>query len=107
MKRVGLASLFCACAVAGTVSAFAFAGAGPGADTGTTTTPLPPQPLPEGITVGGLPVGGLLPSEASAAIRSWFESPVPVRFGDLVFSAAPTALAAPNVAKAMERAKLA
>ena len=108
MKRVGLASLLCACALAGTLSAFAFAGgAGLGADTGTTTSPPPPQPLPEGVTVGGLPVGGLLPSEASAAIRSWFESPLPLHFGDLVLSADPTPLAAPNVAKAIERAKIA
>jgi lipoprotein-anchoring transpeptidase ErfK/SrfK len=107
MKRVGLASLLCACALAGTLSAFAFAGAGPGAVTGTTTSPSPAQPLPEGVTIGGLPVGGLLPGEATAAVRSWFQSPLPIRFGDLVFSADPTPLAAPNVVKAVERAKLA
>jgi lipoprotein-anchoring transpeptidase ErfK/SrfK len=106
MKRVGLASLLCACALAGTLSAFAFAGGAPAADT-TTTTPLPTQPLPEGVTVGGLPVGGLLPSEATAAIRSWFASPLPIRFENLAFSADSTPLAAPNVAKAIERAKVA
>src|SRR5215211_2798406 len=108
MKRVGLVSLICACAAAGMLSAFAFAGAGPGATTTTaptTTTTELPQTLPEGVTVGGLPVGGLLPREATDALRSWFESPLPLRYADLLFSANPRVLAAPNVAKAVERAK--
>src|SRR5215208_7138921 len=102
MKRVGLVSLICACAAAGMLSAFAFAGAGPGADTTTTTTPTTelPQTLPEGVTVGGLPVGGLLPREATDALRSWFASPLPLRYGKLRFSADTKPLAAPNVAKA-------
>lgn len=115
MKRVGLLSLISACAAAGMLSAFAFAGAGPGAattsTTATTTTTIAPPPaprtLPEGVTIGGLPVGGLLPREATDALRSWFQSPLPLRYGDLAFDADPKILGSPNVAKAIARARVA
>ena len=119
MKRVALVSLICACAVAGVLSAFVFAGSAPAADTPTTTTvptttattttttTVPSQRLPEGVTIGGLAVGGLLPREATDALLSWFESPLPVRFRDVTFNANPKALGAPNVAKAVARARVA
>ena len=123
MKRVALVSLICACAAAGVLTAFAFAGAGPAAvgpttttvttattttTTTTATTPPPaPKTLPEGVTIGGVPVGNLLPREAIAAVRRWFASPLPLRYRGLLFNADPKALAAPNVLKAVQRAKIA
>ena len=112
MKRVGLVSLICVCAVAGVVTAFAL-----GQDTlalvpnatGTTATTATTsqQPLPEGVTIGGVPVGGLTPSEASAAVLDWFSTPLPLTYGPLAFTADPAELAAPNLAKALERARAA
>jgi len=115
MKRVALVSLISACAAAGFLSAFAFAGAGPAADAPTTTnttttivtTTPAPQTLPEGVTVGGVAVGGLLQREAVDALRSWFESPLPLRYRDVVFNASPKTLAAPNIVTAIARAKVA
>jgi lipoprotein-anchoring transpeptidase ErfK/SrfK len=120
MRRVALVSLISACAVAGVLSAFAFAGATPSAVTTTTTTTTgtttttpttttspTSQMLPEGVTIGGLPVGNLTPREATTALRSWFRSPLSVQFRDLLFSADPSVLAAPNVLKAIQRAKVA
>jgi lipoprotein-anchoring transpeptidase ErfK/SrfK len=115
MKRVGLVSLVFACAVAGSLSAFALADNVPLAVTTTTTTATttttspapPPQPLPEGVMIAGVPVGGLLPTEAAAAVRAWFDTSLPLRFGDLTFAASPRVLASPGIPKAVERAKTA
>jgi lipoprotein-anchoring transpeptidase ErfK/SrfK len=111
MKRVGLVSLLSACAVAGVLTAFAL-GAPDGllaTTTGTTatTSPTSGQPLPEGVTIGGVPVGGLTPAEASAAVLEWFSTPLPLAYGPLTFAADPATLAAPNLAKALERARTA
>jgi lipoprotein-anchoring transpeptidase ErfK/SrfK len=112
MKRAGLVSLVCACAVAGVLSAFALAGGtlplATTTTTGTTaTTTVVPQPLPEGVTIGGIPVGGLTPPEAAAAVQDWFSTPLPIVYGPLTFAADPKELAAPNLAKAIERARTA
>ena len=69
--------------------------------------PPPPQTLAEGVRVGGVPVGGLTPPQARAAIVNWFATPLPVRYANLVFAANSTKLAAPNVIRAVERAKAA
>jgi lipoprotein-anchoring transpeptidase ErfK/SrfK len=122
MKRVGLVSLFSACAVAGLLTALAFAGNGPlgrlagtttsstatttTATTGTTTGPAS-QVLPEGVTIGGVPVGGLTGADAAAAVRDAFATPLPLAFASYRFTADPNVLAAPNVAKALERARAA
>jgi lipoprotein-anchoring transpeptidase ErfK/SrfK len=105
MKRQGLGlTLLCACAVAGSFAALAFADdTQPGGTTTTTTTG--PQPLPEGVAVGGVPVGGLVPADAVAAIRESFATPITVEYGTYVFAADPEVLAAPNVAGAIERAR--
>jgi lipoprotein-anchoring transpeptidase ErfK/SrfK len=112
MKRVGLVSLFSACAVAGVLTAFALGGstgllATTTTGTTATTSTTSQQPLPEGVTIGGVPVGGLTPAEASAAVLDWFSTPLPLAFGPLTFAADPAALAAPNLAKALERARTA
>ena len=43
--------------------------------TGTTTTvpkpPPPPKTLPEGVTVGGVPVGNLLPAQATKQVKKY------------------------------------
>jgi lipoprotein-anchoring transpeptidase ErfK/SrfK len=125
-------SVLLACAAAGVLAALALANGGPplpmattttvgttvgtttpGTTTattttvGTTTTVTTPQPLPEGVTVGGVPVGSLLPAEAAQQIRNYFSSPLPLRLGRRVFKANPNTLAAPKVTKALERARVA
>jgi lipoprotein-anchoring transpeptidase ErfK/SrfK len=112
MKRVGLVSLLCACAAAGVLTAFALGQPGgllATTTTGTTatTSTTTQQPLPEGVTIGGVPVGGLTPAEASLAVRDWFSTPLPLAFGPLTFAADPATLAAPNLTKALERARAA
>jgi lipoprotein-anchoring transpeptidase ErfK/SrfK len=74
---------------------------------GTTTTVTAPHPLPEGVTVGGVPVGSLLPAEAAQQIRNYFSSPLPLRLGRRVFKANPNTLAAPKITKALQRARVA
>src|SRR5205085_1967658 len=85
--RGGL-SVRSACAAAGVLAAYACAGGTPsraGATTSTTsststaatttvatTAVSGAQPLPEGVTVGGVPVGNLLPADADQAIRAYF-----------------------------------
>jgi lipoprotein-anchoring transpeptidase ErfK/SrfK len=73
----------------------------------TTTTTSVPQPLPEGVTVGGVPVGNLLPAEAAKEIRDYFSSPLKLRLGPRIFTARPTALGTPKITKALARARAA
>ena len=130
MKRSLSIALLVACAVAGVLSAYAFAGGTvPLAETTTTgttvtttvgtttTTPtttatttttstIPtPRLLPEGVTIGGIPVGNLLPSEATTEVRSYFATPLTLRLGKRFFTANPNALATPKITKAIARAK--
>src|SRR5206468_1687154 len=62
---------------------------------------------PEGVTVGGVPVGNLLPDDAAAQIRAYFSTLLKFRLGKRVYTADPNTLAVPNVAKALERARVA
>src|SRR6266511_527446 len=118
--RNGLSiSMLVACAAAGVLAAFTFANGGaalPFATTttapttttiGTTTaaTTSSAQPLPEGVTVGGVPVGTLLPADAAKEIRRYFSSPLKLRLGLRVFTANPNILAAPRISKALARAR--
>jgi len=110
MKRKGLGlSLLCACVVAGVFAAFALADDPPPGPTTTTTTTTTTAPLalPEGVAVGGVPVGGLEPTDAATAIRESFSAPLQVEYRGFVFDADPTGLAAPNVSRALERARAA
>ena len=126
MKHGLSLSLLCTCAAAGVMAAYAFAGSSPsavaettttvgtttigtttvGTTTTTTTTPST-QPLPEGVTVGGVLVGNLMPAEAAQELRDYFSSPLKLRLGKRVFPAKPNALATPKIAKAVERARAA
>jgi lipoprotein-anchoring transpeptidase ErfK/SrfK len=44
--------------------------------TGTTTTNPGPPLIPPGVTISGIPVGGLSPEEATSAVRERFELPL-------------------------------
>ncbi len=108
MKRVGLGlSLACACAAAGLFAAFALADGPPGGTTTTagTTTTTTPALLPEDVTIGGVSVGGMTPTDAVSAIRDYFSTPLTLEFGALTFDADPQRLAAPNVKAAIARAR--
>jgi lipoprotein-anchoring transpeptidase ErfK/SrfK len=128
MKHGLIVSVLFACAGAGVLAALALANGGLalslattttapttttagtttiGTTTGTTTTVPAPLPLPEGVTVGGVLVGSLLPAEAAQQIRIYFSSPLKLRLGHHVFVANPTTLAAPNIDKALARARTA
>ena len=73
--------------------------------TTTTTTVGTPRLLPEGVTIGGIPVGNLSPSEAASEIRAYFSTPLRLRLGKHVYTADPNALATPKITKAVARAK--
>ena len=70
----------------------------------TTTTPAP-QTLPEGVSVGGIPVGNLLPAEATQQIRRYFSTPLELSVGRRVFRVDPNTLAAPHIVQALTRAR--
>ena len=75
----------------------------------TTTTPTPPrQPgIPSGVTIGSVDVGGLLPYEASAAVRQAFARPlILIATPTRQFRVRPWHLGAePYVKKAVNRAR--
>lgn len=116
--RAIVAGLLAACTVIGLASAFGLA-ATAGADTGPTTTtttepaptepPPPPQPAPIafGVSVGGVPVGGLLPSRALEMLRRAYERPLALVVDDTRrIRFRPASLGArPNFEKAIRRAR--
>ena len=75
--------------------------------TTTTTVPTTPTPrlLPEGVTIGGIPIGNLLPSEAATEIRAYFSTPLQLRLSNHVYTANPNEFATPKITKAIARAK--
>jgi hypothetical protein len=127
--RAVFASLLAASALVGLAASFGLAAAD--ADTGTTTTttttgqPPPTQPPPTepveptpppgpapiafGITVGGVAVGGMLPSEAADAVRDRYVTPVTLVVGPArSIRLAPRELGAKaNIPKAIRRARVA
>jgi lipoprotein-anchoring transpeptidase ErfK/SrfK len=75
-----LAGAFTAAVVAGGVNAAGLLTTGSTATTttgGTTTTP-PPALIPPGVTISGIPVGGLTPEEATAVVQERFDTALPV-----------------------------
>lgn len=77
--------------------------------TTTTTTPKPkpkPQRLPQGVTIGGIHVGGLSPAAAFAVIRASFSSQLVLTLGAHKVTVRPTTLGAVAYAKtAVARAR--
>src|SRR6476646_12168676 len=64
----------------------------------TTTVPAPPpKTLPEGVTVGGVPVGNLLPTVATQQIKKYFSTPLQLALGGRTFRVDPNMLAVPRV----------
>ncbi|MGE5689523.1 MAG: L,D-transpeptidase family protein [Pseudomonadota bacterium] len=86
MRRLGLGLSLAVCALAGALAAVLLAGTvsaavGTGTDTTATattdtTTTTTPAVLADGVTVGGVEVGGLAPDAAFAIVRTAFESPL-------------------------------
>ena len=135
-RAIGI-GLLVVCALVGFASAFglaASAGADPGAAQESTTGPPgetteppgetteppptetePPAPPPsprrptiaDDVTIAGIPVGGLVPHEATAYVRSQFSRPLVLHVGDARrLRVAPRALGArANVGKAVSRAR--
>jgi hypothetical protein len=93
----------------GVLGAGALADSGPPTDTTTTTTATTattatttaPEPalLPEGITIGGVAVGGLEPADAVAAVRVAFTMPLTLAFAGHRISARPDELGAVGYAQ--------
>jgi lipoprotein-anchoring transpeptidase ErfK/SrfK len=89
VRRLGYAVVALACAAAGALASVVLAG-GVGAagflttsittttTTGTTTTTPLPALIPPGVTISGVPVGGLTSEEAATVVRERFELPLPL-----------------------------
>jgi lipoprotein-anchoring transpeptidase ErfK/SrfK len=113
VRRPGIAALVLSgCLVAGALSSLALTASGaasPGqTSTGSTTTTTTPEPLllAAGVTIGGVPVGGLTPEEAYVAVRASFEAALVLRLGRERFAISPEALGVVAYAlAAVERAK--
>ncbi len=86
MRRLGFVACALACAAAGALTAVVVAGGVDAAGlattgstattTGTTTTNPGPALIPPGVTISGIPVGGLTPDEAAGALRERFDLPL-------------------------------
>jgi lipoprotein-anchoring transpeptidase ErfK/SrfK len=70
------------CAAAGVFSASVLAGVGvqalPTTSSGATTTEPEPTLVPPGVTISGIPVGGLTPEEALLTVRDRFDQGLPL-----------------------------
>jgi lipoprotein-anchoring transpeptidase ErfK/SrfK len=118
VRRLGSAVVALACAAAGALTAVILAGNVDAAGflttgstatttTGTTTTTPAPALIPPGVTISGIPVGGMTPEEAALVVRERFDVPLFLRL-DRRRRLAPTprALGArPHVDEAIARAR--
>jgi lipoprotein-anchoring transpeptidase ErfK/SrfK len=65
----------------------------------------PPTAIPLGVTIGGVPVGGLTPEAAATAVQQGFQAPLELQLGSTRILVTPDVLGAtPVVDKAIERA---
>ena len=113
MRRSGpaLAALL-ACAFVGVLFAFVVTsgvGAQGLATTGTTSTEPPAALIAPGVTIGGVPVGGMSPETAALAVQTHFDSGLPLVYnGRRRLAPSPGVLGATaRVSQAVERARLA
>ena len=97
-KTAALAGAFALGCVLAT-GAFADSGPPPTETTTTTTTTADSAALPEGITIGGVAVGGLTPAEAYEAVRAEFATPLVLVFAGHRLSVAPADLGAVGYAQ--------
>ncbi len=109
MKRAAL--LLCTLtglALAGALAAVVSAGPAPNqATTPTDTTPTP-SAIPTGVTVAGVPVGGMAQTDAARVVQAAFDAPVELLLGTGRVLVTPDVLGATaNVEKAIERASAA
>ena len=84
VRRLGIAVVAVACATAGALTAVVLAGNVGAAGfltttTGTTTTEPLPVLIPPGVTISGIPVGGMTPDEAKLVVIERFDLPLPLR----------------------------
>jgi lipoprotein-anchoring transpeptidase ErfK/SrfK len=89
VRRLGVAVAALACAAAGALMAVVLAGNVDAAGflttgtttttTGTTTTEPLPALIPPGVTISGIPVGGMTPDEAKVVVIERFDLPLPLR----------------------------
>jgi lipoprotein-anchoring transpeptidase ErfK/SrfK len=68
----------------------------------------PPATIPEGVTIGGIQVGGLAPDAATTAVQQEFQRPLELQLGKTRVLVTPDVLGAtPVIDKAIERALVA
>ena len=92
----GAAGLLAAVVAVGPATAWTLATTGTTATTTTGTQPPPPPPvvIAEGVTIGGVRVGGLSPEAALSVVRTAFAAPLVLRFDGRVLRPPPARLGA-------------
>ena len=69
--------------------------------------PVPATTIPEGISIGTTPVGGLTAEQATEYVRTQFSLPLVLTYGSFMFEAPSDKLAAPSVLRAVQEALVA
>lgn len=71
--------------------------------------PVPPATttIPEGVSIGTTPVGGLTAEQATEYVRTQFSLPLVLTYGSFMFEAPSDKLAAPSVLRAVQEALVA
>jgi lipoprotein-anchoring transpeptidase ErfK/SrfK len=91
------------CALLGVLAA-AVASPAPAAEPATTQSAAT---IPTGVTIGGIPVGGLPPEVAFTTVEEAFARPLPLRVVGHPLEISPESFAIPNIQRAVERALVA
>jgi lipoprotein-anchoring transpeptidase ErfK/SrfK len=96
-------------AVAGAMAAVVSAGPAPNQTTTSTgTTPAPSGTIATGVTIAGVPVGGMAAADAAKAVQTAFDAPIELLVAGTRVLVTPDVLGATaNVEKAIERAVVA
>lgn len=69
--------------------------------------PVPATTIPEGVSIGTTPVGGLTAEQATEYVRTQFSLPLVLTYGTFMFEAPSDKLAAPSVQRAVQEALVA
>ena len=69
--------------------------------------PVPATTIPEGVSIGTTPVGGLTAEQATEYVRTQFSLPLVLTYGTFMFEAPSDKLAAPSVLRAVQEALVA